>query len=187
MRAARVLRDVAVVAAIVVIAVLLQVTVAVDFELLGGAPDVVLVVVVGVALLRGAEVGALTGFFAGFLLDALTGQPMGLSSFVLTAVGFAAGRFGEKVPERAAVRPLGVVAVLSVVTRIGMLLLGVLIGSDATASEIVSIAVVPTAAFDVLIAIPVYPLIRRALRAPVPVPSTITPTTPPESAPPALV
>jgi hypothetical protein len=68
-----------------------------------------------------------------------------------------------------------------------MLLLGVLIGSDITASQIVSIAVVPTAALDVLIAIPVYPLIRRALRAPVPVPTTIAPTTPPESAPPALV
>jgi rod shape-determining protein MreD len=186
-RVTRVLRDAAVIAVLVVVAVLLQVTVAVDFELLSGAPDFVCVVLVSVALLRGAEVGALTGFCAGFLLDAVTGQPMGLSCFVLTAVGFAAGRFGEKVPERAAIRPLGVVAVLSVVTRIGMLLLGVLIASDITASQIVSIAVVPTAALDVLIAIPVYPLIRRALRAPLPVPTTIAPTTPPESAPPALV
>jgi rod shape-determining protein MreD len=186
-RVARLVRDVAVVAAIVVVAVLLQVPIAVDFELLGGAPDVVCVVVVSVALMRGAEVGAITGFGAGFLLDALAGQPMGLSCFVLTAAGFAAGRFGEKVPERAAMRPLGAIAVLSVLTRIGMLVLGVVIGSDAGASQIVSIAVVPTAAFDVLIAIPVDPLVRRALRAPVPVPTTIAPTTPPESAPPALV
>jgi rod shape-determining protein MreD len=186
-RVARVLRDVAVVAALVLVAVLLQVTIASDFELLGGAPDLVCVVLVSVALLRGAEAGALTGFFAGFLLDALTAQPMGLSCFVLTAVGFAAGRAGEKVPERAAVRPLGAMALFSVATRLGTLVMGVLIGSEVTFSEIVSIALVPTAALNVLIAIPLYPLIRRALRTPPPVPTTIAPSTPSESAPPALV
>ena len=35
------------------------------------------------------------GFAAGFLLDLMSGATMGVSSLVLTAVGYAVGRFRE--------------------------------------------------------------------------------------------
>jgi rod shape-determining protein MreD len=186
-RLTRALRDGAVLVLALGVAVLVQVTVAIDFQLLGGAPDVVCVVVVAAALVRGPEVGALCGFSGGFLLDALAAQPIGLSSLVLTSVGYAAGRFGARLPRKAAVRPLAAVGLFSVACRGGLILLGILLGSTTAGSEALSIAAVPNAALDVLIAIGILPLLRRLLRVPSEAPSPLATTTPPESAPPLVV
>jgi rod shape-determining protein MreD len=177
-------RDVAVVAVAVPVAVLLQVTVAVDLTLLGGSPDLVCIVLVSIGLLRGAEVGALAGFLGGFLLDALAGQPLGLSSFVYSAVGYGAGRAGERVSDHAPVRPLIAIAVGTLVARAGIVSLGAMLGSSASVGEVLSIAAVPSSMIDVLLAIALYPLVRRALRSkPAPVVPPPTPTAPLEHVP----
>jgi rod shape-determining protein MreD len=60
----------------------------------GGAPDLVLLAVVGAALARGASSGALLGFFAGLLVDVMppTAHLVGHYAFVLAFVGYIAGR-----------------------------------------------------------------------------------------------
>ncbi|WP_223167852.1 rod shape-determining protein MreD [Nonomuraea sp. SYSU D8015] len=60
----------------------------------GGAPDLVLLAVVGAALARGASSGALFGFFAGLLVDVMppTAHLVGQYAFVLALVGYVAGR-----------------------------------------------------------------------------------------------
>jgi rod shape-determining protein MreD len=174
-RIRRLARDLVVIAAAVALAALLQVTVAVDFTLLGGAPDIVCIALVSIALLRGAEVGAVAGFVAGFLLDALAGQPMGLSSFVYTAVGYGAGRAGENVADHAPVRPLVAIAAGTLLARAGIVSLGAMMGSSASVGEVLSIAAVPSSMIDVLLAIPLYPLLRRSLRS---TPATTAPPTP---------
>ncbi|MFI7699326.1 rod shape-determining protein MreD [Nonomuraea sp. NPDC049480] len=60
----------------------------------GGAPDLVLLVVVGAALTRGASSGAMLGFFAGMLVDIMppTAHLVGQYAFVLALVGYVAGR-----------------------------------------------------------------------------------------------
>jgi rod shape-determining protein MreD len=176
----RLARDVVVISLALALAVLLQVTIAWDLTLLGGAPDLVCIVLVSIALLRGAEVGALAGFAAGFLLDALSGQPLGLSSFVYSAVGYGAGRYGEKVADHAPLRPLLAVAVGTLVSRTGILAVGAMLGSSASVGEVLSIAVIPAAMIDVLLAIPLYPLVRRGLRR-APAPAALPPTTPLQS------
>jgi cell shape-determining protein MreD len=50
-------------------------------------PDLLLILVVMVALLRGAEAAALTGFAAGVLLDAMLVGRLGLSSLLYIAAG----------------------------------------------------------------------------------------------------
>jgi rod shape-determining protein MreD len=165
-RIRRLARDLLVCALAIVVAVLLQVTIAVDFSFLGGLPDLVCIAVISIALLRGPEAGAVAGFVAGFLLDAVSGQPLGLSSFVYTAVGYGAGRAGESVPDHAPVRPLVAMAVGAFVARAGVVALGAMIGSSVSVGEVLSIAAVPTAAITVLFAIPLYPVMRRALRRP---------------------
>ncbi|MDP8910670.1 MAG: rod shape-determining protein MreD, partial [Actinomycetota bacterium] len=61
--------DAAKAGAMLFVAVVLQVTIVSGIDVLGGTPDLLLVTLVGVALLRGAIFGALGGFFAGLLLD----------------------------------------------------------------------------------------------------------------------
>ena len=162
----RALRDVALLLAIMAVSVLLQVTVAVDLGVLRGYPDLVCIAVVGAALVRGCEIGALAGFGAGLLLDALTGQPLGLSALVYCLVGFAAGRFGERIGQRAVVRPLGVIALGTVMARAGVLLVAFLIGASPSLRPLLSIGPIPSAALDVLLAIPAYPAVRALLRRP---------------------
>jgi rod shape-determining protein MreD len=60
----------------------------------GGAPDLVLLAVVGVALARGPVAGAVLGFFSGLVVDVVppTAHLMGQYAFVLALVGYVAGR-----------------------------------------------------------------------------------------------
>jgi rod shape-determining protein MreD len=138
--------------------------VAVDLGVLSGYPDFVCIAVVAAALVRGCEVGAIAGFAGGLLLDALTGQPLGLSALVYCLIGFAAGRSGERIGAHAVVRPLGVIALATMAARAGVLLLAFLLGASASLRPILTIGAVPSAALDVLLAIPAYPVVRALLR-----------------------
>ena len=58
-------------------------------------PDLLLVMLVAVALLRGSMFGAIGGFFAGLLVDTASLGTLGLTSLVLTIAGYWIGRYGE--------------------------------------------------------------------------------------------
>ena len=76
-------------------AVVLQLSTVGQTRILGGYADLTPLAVAAVAYYSGSVSGAAVGFAAGFLLDLATGAPMGASSLVLTAVGYAVGRFRE--------------------------------------------------------------------------------------------
>ena len=70
--------DVARLAAALVVAVLLQTTVAPNIRVLGANPDFALVIVVSVALIKGSETGALFGFLTGTFVAIALMEPFGL-------------------------------------------------------------------------------------------------------------
>ncbi|MFD1939396.1 MULTISPECIES: rod shape-determining protein MreD [Nonomuraea] len=86
----------------VLVALLVQVTVVNRFPLPpGGGPDLVLLVVIGMALARGPSAGAMIGFSAGMLVDLMppTAHVLGQYAFVYALVGYVAGRgLGGTVP-----------------------------------------------------------------------------------------
>jgi rod shape-determining protein MreD len=77
--------------AAVLTALLLQSTVLTRLPLPGGAPDLLLVLVVAFALAEGPRSGALTGFGAGLLADLGADHELGRTALVLALVGYAAG------------------------------------------------------------------------------------------------
>ena len=149
---------------LVLVAVLLQVTIATDLDVLGGRPDLVLIVVVSIALQRGPLAGAGAGFAGGFLVDALGLGVIGATSLTLTSVGYAAGLWGERLREAAAVRPLLAIGAASLVAGIGELGVAVLVGSGPAVSPGLVLAIVPGSMLNVLLSIGLYPLIRLCLR-----------------------
>ncbi len=149
---------------LVLIAVLLQVTIATDLDVLGGRPDLVLIVVVSIALQRGPLVGAVAGFAGGFLVDALGLGVIGATSLTLTSVGYAVGLWGERLREAAAVRPLLAIGAGSLAAGIAELGVAVLVGSGPAVSPGLVLAVVPGSMLNVLLSIGLYPLIRLCLR-----------------------
>lgn len=70
---------------------LVQSAVAPIVPAMGVVPDVPLVLVVMLALRRGAEVGCLTGFALGLAQDLLVGGPLGLQALSKAIIGFVAG------------------------------------------------------------------------------------------------
>ena len=81
---------------------ILQVTIVSEIGILGGSPDLVLVTLVAVALTQGSIFGAVTGFWAGLLLDVARLGTLGFTSLLLTLPVFALVRRLFAAPERAA-------------------------------------------------------------------------------------
>jgi rod shape-determining protein MreD len=61
-------------------------------RLIGGRPDLVLLLVVTWSIIRGANEGALWGFVGGVICDLLSGSGLGLWTLSLTTVGLLAGQ-----------------------------------------------------------------------------------------------
>src|SRR5439155_23558528 len=77
------------------IAVLIQTSGPTDPQILGGTIDLIPLLVGAVAIYSGSVPGAIVGFCTGLLLDIATGQNLGETSLVLTALGYGVGRYRD--------------------------------------------------------------------------------------------
>lgn len=78
-------------AIIILIGFLLQTSVFRSFELANVVPNMLLIVTVSYAYLRGRTSGLLIGFVCGLLLDMYCGSVMGLYAFIFMSIGFLIG------------------------------------------------------------------------------------------------
>lgn len=146
-------------------AVIVHVTIVGEIRLLGGSPDLVLVVLVVVALLNGAIFGAISGFWAGLLLDVALLDTLGLTSLLLTLAGFWIGRYGETTGKGRAHAPLLSVGVVTVLYAVGALILHFMLGDPVSARVALVEALPAEVAMNLLLAVPLFAL-GRALFAP---------------------
>jgi rod shape-determining protein MreD len=150
-------------AALLFVAVIVQVSILSNVDILHGRPKLILVTVVAVALLRGAVFGALAGFCAGFLADTGTFGMLGFTSLLLTLAGYWAGRYGETTGRDRAHAPLLSVAVVTALYQFGALILHFTLGQPAPAREVLLNGLVQTVVLNVLLTFPVYALVQRLL------------------------
>ncbi len=156
--------DAAKAAGMLFLAVVLQLSLFSDLIVLHGHPQLLLVVVIAIALLRGAVFGAVAGFCAGFLADTGVFGMLGFTSLLLTLAGYWAGRYGETTGRDRAHAPVLSVAVVTVLYEFAALLLHFTLGQHAPAREVLLEALIPTVLLNVAITFPVYALVRRVLR-----------------------
>jgi rod shape-determining protein MreD len=149
---------------LVFLAALWQVTILGDATIFGGTPDILLVTLVAVALMRGALAGAGAGFFAGFVVDTAYLQTMGLTSLVLTVAGFWIGRYAETTGRDRAYAPLLSVAVVTVLVTTGAFALRFILGESPDAGLVFGDALLPTVLLNVLVAPLVFAVVRRVIR-----------------------
>ena len=86
-------------------------------------PDLILIIVVFVALLRGSREGFLFGLAAGFLEDLLAGRYLGLFSLAMSLTGGAAGFLEDKVFKENLLVPI--IVVFGATLLRGFFLLGI--------------------------------------------------------------
>jgi rod shape-determining protein MreD len=150
-------------AALLFLAAIMQVSIFAQVHILGGVPDVLLVMLVAVALLRGAIVGAAGGFFAGLLVDTASLGRLGLTSLVLTVAGYWIGRYGETTGRDRAHAPFLSVAVVTILYSFGLLLVHFVLGDRAPAGAMLR-GLLPAIALNLILTAPVYAVVRRVLR-----------------------
>jgi len=149
---------------IVVISVLLQLSFFSQLPLLGSVANVVPVVVVALGLLGGALPGAVSGFCAGLLLDSSLGTTLGVSSLALMSVGYLAGRWREGYDIVSSLVPPLLTGLLTGVSAAIYAAMQLMLGVDAPISLLVLREIAVQALFGTLLAIPLFPLVRRLLR-----------------------
>jgi rod shape-determining protein MreD len=156
--------DAAKAAAVLFLAVVLQISICSGIDIFGGTPDLLLVTLVMVALLRGTIFGAAAGFGTGLLYDMGTFGTLGFTALLYTLVGYWIGRYGETTGRDRAHAPLLSVVVVTALFAVGALLLHFVLGEHAPAREVLVESLVPTMMLNVLLAFPVYSAVRRAVR-----------------------
>ena len=149
---------------IVFVAVLLQVSFFSYLSFFGSIPDLTPVVVAILGLLGGAMVGAVAGFSAGLLIDSALLQTLGISSLALLAIGYVAGRYRENYEFSNSLAPALIVGGLTLAYAAIFAALQIMLGVSTPVSLMILRDIVVKGLLGALLALAVYPLVRRILR-----------------------
>jgi rod shape-determining protein MreD len=152
------------VGALLLVAVVLQLSALNQLSILGGHADLVVLVVAAVAYYAGSVTGSATGFAAGLLLDLLSGATMGASSLVLTAVGYGVGRFREVRDPSHGLLPVLVGALATAAWVVAFAAVSLMLDIGARVSPLVIRDMIVTVLLNALLALPVFTGCRKLLR-----------------------
>jgi len=152
------------IALVMIVAIVLQVSFFSYLTLFGTTPNIIPLVAVTLGLLGGAMVGAICGFALGFVLDSTLFATLGVSSLVLLAVGYLAGRYREGTEISNTLLPPILIGVLTMAASVGFSAIQLMLGVDVQVSLLILREIFVQGLLAFLLAIPFYPLIRRVLR-----------------------
>jgi rod shape-determining protein MreD len=150
-------------AVLLFLAVLLQEALVAVYTPFGGSADLVLVLLLALALLRGSVFGAFAGFCTGLMLDVSNLGTLGFTSLLLTVGGFWIGRYGETTARDRVHAPYSSVGVVTIIYACAALVLHFVLGDAAPAGAVLSglpVAVV----LNLILTWPVYAAVRRLFR-----------------------
>ena len=147
--------------AVAFVAAMLQVVIVSSIVVGGGAPDILLVTVVALGLLRGSIPGAVLGFVGGLVVDVVTLGTLGVTSLILTLAGFWAGRYAETTGRDRRLAPLIAVGTITVLAGAFGYLLHYLLDAEVVAGTVLVTALVPAFFLNLILALPVFALVRR--------------------------
>jgi len=152
------------VSALVVLTVVLQLAVVTQVTFWDANADLLPLVALSVGLLAGPTAGASVGFALGLVADMALLQTLGVSSLLLTGVGYQAGRYRELRDASHKMVPAigGVIATLAYATAFSIVQF--LLGVDSSVSPLVIRSILVGVLLNALIATPVFKLVRLSLR-----------------------
>lgn len=148
---------------VLVVAVYLQIALAIDARVLGAIPNVTLVVLVAFALRFGPAWGAAVGFVAGVLIDIAVQAPLGMSSLVLTPIGWGVGVFSQRRRRVSLAMAVVVLVIAAVICLAADVVVATAIQSESIAWSSIVIAGTAGVMFTVLVGIIMLPILRRLM------------------------
>jgi rod shape-determining protein MreD len=152
------------IALVAIVAVVLQLSFFSYLTIFGTTPNIMPLVAISLGLLGGAMIGAVCGFLIGLVLDSVLFATLGVSSLVLLAVGYLAGRYREGTEISNTLLPPILIGALTMAASAGFAAIQLMLGVEAEVSLLVLREILVQGLLAFLLAIPFYPLIRRVLR-----------------------
>ncbi len=151
------------ISAVAFFSVVLQEAVVSQVSLFGVTADLTPLVVMSIGLLAGSMAGAVSGFAIGLFVDIVLFQVVGLTSLLFITVGYWSGRLRELRDPSHGLIPLGLGAIATGFTGVGMAIIQFLLGVDAPVSWLLIQQIVLQVLVNCLIALPVYEVVRRLI------------------------
>jgi rod shape-determining protein MreD len=152
------------VAALVLISVVVQVAVVSQFTFWGANADLTPLIPLAVGLLGGPVAGSLVGFSTGLVMDMSLVQTLGVSSLLLTFVGYTAGRYRELRDASHTLLPVLAAAVATLVYAASFSIMQFLLGVDSQVSGLVVRDILIGVVVNAVVAIPLFGAVRAFLR-----------------------
>jgi rod shape-determining protein MreD len=130
----------------------------------GTNADITPLIVLSVGLLGGPVGGAVVGFCAGLALDMTLVQTLGLSSLLLTGIGYLGGRYRELRDVSHALVPALAGGIATLLYATSFSVMQFLLGVESSVSGLIIRDILVGALINALIATPVFALVRALLR-----------------------
>ena len=160
------MRRIAVLIAVIVTALLLQTTVFPKLTLLGVKPELLYLVTVVFAALRGPSEGAVVGFVGGLAQDFMLNMPKGITALTLTMLGYTVGLARQYITSPSPLLPAVLVAVGTAGGVAFHQAVAFLLGEEEGPFSYVAKVVLLTAVYGAVLTPIFYPVLRRAAAAP---------------------
>ena len=152
------------VATLVLISVVAQVAVVSQFTFWGANADLTPLIPLAVGLLGGPVAGSLVGFSTGLVMDMSLVQTLGVSSLLLTCVGYLAGRYRELRDASHTLLPVIAAAGATLAYATSFSIMQFLLGVDAPVSGLVVRDILIGVVVNSVLAIPLFGAVRALLR-----------------------
>jgi rod shape-determining protein MreD len=155
----------AIAAGLLAVAALLQSVLGPSLPVVRGRPDLVLVVVIAWAVLRGSGEGAFVGFLGGLLLDSVTYTPFGINTALFGLLGYAIGLPEVNVYRGNLPYFVGITALATLVYHTLYFLILQALGNLMPPLLETYVIALPAALMNALLVPPTFILCRRLVRA----------------------
>jgi rod shape-determining protein MreD len=156
-------KRVAVLVLVIVTALLLQTTVFPELTLLGVRPELLYLVTVVFAALRGPAEGAVVGFVSGLAQDFLLNMPKGITALTLTILGYTVGLARQYITSPSPLLPAVLVAVGTAAGVAFHQAVAFLLGEEEGPFGYVAKVVLLTAIYGAILTPIFFPALRRAV------------------------
>lgn len=151
---------------ILMVAIYLEIALAIDARVLGAIPNFALVALVALALRYGPAWGAVIGFVSGLLIDIAVQAPLGMSALVLTPIGWGVGVFAQRRRRVSLAMAVTVVLIASIICTAADIVVATAVNNDSIAWSTIAIAGTAGVMFTVLAGIILLPVLRRLMGVP---------------------
>jgi len=145
---------------VLMLALLVQLTVAPEVSIGSVKPDVLLVTILCWALFQGPAQGALFGFFGGLLEDIFSTAVLGVSAFAKTLLGYFCGEFQQRIISKSVVWPMIIVFCGSILGELIRFATWAMVGLENRPPFSLGL-VMGFALYNALFTLLVYPIISR--------------------------